>query len=489
MRLTIKLTLAITAAIVVVMVGLAGVAYHLLDDVMIADMVQDDWLIGRAMAAAEEQNWEDATKAQQLLAEINQHAPNLEVRLVNLRAKPNDSTFPTLALGDLATFHDDETSRHLAVQQGGYLYLYVPLHVDPTGTTALELRESLADRDVYRHTTLLTLAGTAVLMTLLSMLAAFGVGTRLIGRPIPALVNFAAAIGAGETDRRIVLRQRDEIGVLANAMNTMAEQIANAKTQLVAEAMARVSMVEQLRHADRLKTVGTLASGLAHEIGTPLNVIGGRAKWLLNDFPDDPRVQESARIIDEQASRINRLIRQVLDFARRHPSEKGPTEVRQLLTQAEHLLTSFATKGSATLKIIAPDAPLFAWVNRDQITQVLTNLIMNAVQAMPHGGRIQIGARPLRVTPPLDLGGSIGDYIEIAVEDEGVGIDPLQLQRIFEPFFTTKDVGLGTGLGLSIAYSILRENDGWFVVTSVLGQGSRFAFFVPATPTPRSSHL
>jgi two-component system, NtrC family, sensor kinase len=479
MRLTVKLTVAITAVMLAVMAALGALVFRREDELFVSDMIHDDEVIGVALAIAEDQTWETQEKAGKLLEAVTRHAPHLALRLVSFTSRPGDPQFPAVAIDDTGVFANVDDRRYATAQDARYLYTYVPLSSDPTGAMAIEIRESLDARDVYRRNTLISLGGAALLMFVLATLAAFGVGAWIIGRPVRALVDFSKALGSGNYERRVHLSQKDEIGTLGQSMNSMAAQIAEAKKRLVEESRARAAMAEELRHADRLKTVGTLASGLAHELGTPLNVISGRAKLIMAGAVVGPEVSDSARIIREQAERINGIIRQVLDFARRAPSDKGPTHLGQLIDRTRTLLEPLARKGAATIEKVEPEESILAWANPGQLEQVLTNLIVNAVQAMPNGGRIRVGARSCRARPPFDVGGDVGRFAELWVEDEGVGINSEALPHVFEPFYTTKDVGVGTGLGLSVAYSIVRENDGWFDVRSDPGKGSRFTVFVP----------
>ena len=484
MKVTVKLTLAITGLMLVVMAILAALAFRREDELFVSDMMHDDHLIGLAMAIAEEQAWESPERARQLLEEMNSQAHYLSLRLVNLNAQPGDPDFLASAMNDPNAFASVETSRHLAVQDASYLYTYVPLSADPTGATAIEVRESLAARDAYRQTTLLSVGSAALLMLALATLAAFGLGAWLIGRPLRALVEFSQTLGAGDYTRRVGLGQRDEIGTLGRAMNEMAAQIADAKQQLVAETTARMAFMEQLRHTDRLKTVGILASGLAHELGTPLNVISGRAKLIMSGAVNGAESLDNARIIKEQTERMSGIIRQVLDFARRRPSEKETTDLKALIERTRLLLEPLATKSSALIETAPESEAAEAWINAGQVEQVVTNLVVNAVQAMPKGDKVTIGVRKTHARPPADLGEGVGTFVELWVADQGVGIAARDLPRIFEPFYTTKDVGVGTGLGLSVAYSIVRENDGWFDVKSEPDKGSRFSVFLPAEKQP-----
>jgi signal transduction histidine kinase len=139
------------------------------------------------------------------------------------------------------------------------------------------------------------------------------------------------------------------------------------------------------------------------------------------------------------------------------------------------------------IEIVRSGETTSAPVNHSEIQQVLTNLITNAIHAMPDGGRIDIDIRIERARPPEDKHGNPKDYVVLSVNDSGTGIAPDVLPKIFDPFFTTKDVGRGTGLGLSVAYGIVRDHGGWIAVNTRLGQGTTFSVYLPQV-APKTSY-
>jgi len=268
------------------------------------------------------------------------------------------------------------------------------------------------------------------------------------------------------------LRQRDELGELAKEINLMCERLAE-------ERGAREQATEQLRHADRLTTVGKLASGLAHELGTPLNVVRGRAKLIVDGEVEGADVRDSARIVVEQAERMTALIRQLLDFARPRSPHKAPVNVPNLARRVCELVATIARKAEVTLVQPEIDATLVVDADDGQLSQVMTNLVVNAVQATPSNGSVTIQASAIERGPPPYVGGSVKTWIAIEVIDTGKGIDETARARVFEPFYTTKEVGEGTGLGLSVSWGIVREHGGWIDVASTPGQGSTFTVYLP----------
>lgn len=248
------------------------------------------------------------------------------------------------------------------------------------------------------------------------------------------------------------------------------------RRRLDVEVSERASAVEQLRHADRLNTVGKLASGIAHELGTPLNVVAGRASMIASDREED--VRKSAQIIVQQAERMTKIIQNLLTFARRGGSRRSSLDLTRLVRETVTLLEPLAKKQRATLTLEDGETQMVP-VNASELQQVLTNLLMNAVQSMPKGGDVKVWLSETHVGN--DAKGSLppGDYVRIHVRDRGSGITAEALPHIFDPFFTTKDVGAGTGLGLSVAFGIVRDHGGTIEVNTVLGEGTEFVVLLP----------
>jgi two-component system NtrC family sensor kinase len=367
---------------------------------------------------------------------------------------------------------------------------YIPVSVDGRQRGALEVSESLSPERRFMRATELQVVATTGLMILLCAAIALGLGFWFVGRPMQALCDKARRVGGGDLSGPLMVRQRDEIGMLARELNSMCARLAETLEQLATASEARIAALEQLRHADRLKTVGHLASGVAHELGTPLNVVSGRAKMIAQGMVSGDDVAENARIISEQAARIAAIIRQLLDFSRRRGPRLGPGDLRPIAVRTVELLATLARKRSVTLDVEAAENAVTAHIDEAQVQQVLANLVVNGLQAMSHGGRLRVRLGHQRVTPPPDVGGPPTDYVTVTVQDEGTGIGADILPRIFEPFFTTKEVGEGTGLGLSVAYGIVREHGGWIDVESSPGEGSRFTIFLRPAPeeTLREAH-
>lgn len=354
------------------------------------------------------------------------------------------------------------------------LYVVSLLPVSTSGRpAALELSRAIPDPGVLLRDTILPQVAAAAAIALLTAVVARILGQWLIGGPLERIIAQARAVGAGNLDNRLKLKGSTEVFELKAELNAMCDQLRAAREKVDRETSARVEALEQLRHADRLRTVGTLASGIAHELGTPLNVIMLRAKMIGRE---GGKSAESARIIAGQTERVTKIVRQLLDFARR----KTPKRTRcDLVDVAEHtttLLATLAERSSIKLRLERPESPLVAEVDPGQLEQALTNLVVNAVQASPPGGEVVVAADLREVK---NQKGEPRFVACLEVRDRGTGIAPEDIERVFEPFFTTKDVGEGTGLGLAVAHGIVNDHGGFIKAASERGNGTTFSICVP----------
>ncbi len=357
-------------------------------------------------------------------------------------------------------------------------YTFVPLKVDGPRQGALELSESMeAKRQYVQGSITDTVRTTAMLAAAVAALSAL-LGVWIVGRPMRSLAEKARRTGQGDFSGPLHLRQKDELASLAEEMNTMCDRLVAAQHRVDAETKARIAAIEQLRHADRLMTVGKLASGIAHELGTPLNVISARATMIADGEALGEEAKSYARIVVVAVEKMTGIIRQLLEFARRRGPQTQAQPLEKIVVRTLELLRPLAAKKQVRLSWSgAAVAPVD--VDANQFEQVMTNLVVNAVQAMTRAGEVKVEIGEERARPPADVGGAEARYACVRVKDEGAGIAAGDLPHVFEPFFTTKDVGEGTGLGLSVAYGIVRDHRGWIAVASEVGVGSTFSVFLP----------
>ena len=309
-------------------------------------------------------------------------------------------------------------------------------------------------------------------------------GTRFLGRPLQRMIEQTQRIAAGDLDSRLDLKSNDELEQLAESVNKMCSELKATQVLAQKESTGRLQVIEQLRHEDRLKTVGRLASGVAHELGTPLNVVAGRAQLIASGELPAEEVLSSAKTIQHEAGRMTTIIRHLLDFPRRRTPQRSPVDVRTLIDETGRMLESMASKRNVTIVVDADDAECTAAIDAGQIKQVISNLIVNAIQSMPTGGQVHVDVTHRQTTRLIASDEAPANFICVRVRDEGGGISAEDLPHVFEPFFTTKSVGEGTGLGLSISYGIVQEHGGFVDVESQLGHGSCFSVYLPMGARP-----
>jgi iron only hydrogenase large subunit-like protein/nitrogen-specific signal transduction histidine kinase len=224
------------------------------------------------------------------------------------------------------------------------------------------------------------------------------------------------------------------------------EQLKKTVQELAVSNDQLASTQAALMHSEKLASMGQLAAGIAHEVNNPLGIVLMYAHLLLQETQKYPQIKEDLTMIAEQADRCKKIVAGLLHFARQNKVVLQQTDLRKLVKQAMKAMPMPQNVNAVIEHDLGPD-PL-ADVDRDQIVQVLTNLVSNALAAMPEGGTLTIRT----------VGGE--DFVELAVIDTGVGIPRENLSKIFEPFFTTKQIGLGTGLGLAVTYGIVKMHRG-----------------------------
>jgi PAS domain S-box-containing protein len=228
----------------------------------------------------------------------------------------------------------------------------------------------------------------------------------------------------------------------------------------------RKRLQEQLRKTERIAELGTVASGMAHEIGTPMNVILGRAEYLMDRVTEEP-IKKGLQTIITQVERITRVMNQLLSFARRKTPERGALDLKQVVEDSLEMFHERLTRSQIQLELLLADPCPMVLADADQMSQVMINLVMNAVHAMPNGGTLHVA-----LAPELQM-------VRLTVADTGYGIPREVIKKIFDPFFTTKEFGKGTGLGLTVVKGIIEEHQGSIAVESQEGAGTTFTILLP----------
>jgi signal transduction histidine kinase len=330
--------------------------------------------------------------------------------------------------------------------------------------------------DLGRAITLIVLI---VFVTTL-MVAAFA--SRFVSRPITKLLSGIDDVAKGDLSHVILSERDDEIGQIATRFNEMTFSLRESRGETQRQNEAKLALEQRLGQTEKLATIGQLAAEIAHEVGTPLNVIAGRAKAMKRKSKDQEAVEKNAEIVAEQTARITRIIQRLLDFTRRKVGTTGKAEVNVnelSLTTMELLAGQFSAAKIKTRLDRAEALPKVAG-DADRLQQVLINLMLNAVQAMPDGGALTVETRAVERTRPGLEEGEEQKFISLSIKDTGVGIPEDIRDKIFDPFYTTKEGQGGTGLGLAVCSGIVKEHDGWIDVETNGGGGTVFHVYLPA---------
>lgn len=471
MKLTLRLLLALVGAVVVVTTVATVVAIDQLREALLADTRDDYVLFARGLRGVVADAWIGAgeDEARRILLRADAVDPDHELRIGIVE-------WPVDPPPGAASFGSPRGEERVWIEHG-HLVVVEPLGVAGVPTAALRVErpmesvEAIVARNVWLSalSALGVIVACAVLMSLL--------GWAFVGLPVQRLIAETRRIGNGELGRPAALVQSDELGELAGELAAMSRRLEEGIQRVADAQSARIAALEQLRHADRLRTVGQLASGLAHEIGTPLNVVSGRARLIEEADGSTDEIKGDARIIVEQTARMTALVRQLLGFARQNAPRADEVDLAAIAAQVVRLLAPTATKRGIEIELAAPSGPCLSRCDALLIEQALTNVALNGLQAMGPGGTLtlRVGRRvvllPRRKEPvPCAV---------LTVVDDGPGVPDEIVARIFDPFFTTKDVGEGTGLGLSVVYGILEDHGGTIEVGREPGRGARFELFIP----------
>jgi PAS domain S-box-containing protein len=243
----------------------------------------------------------------------------------------------------------------------------------------------------------------------------------------------------------------------------------------------RSSLEEQLRQAQKLESIGRLAGGIAHDFNNLLTVINGYSGLALAQLHTADPIRRTIAEVLNAGERAAGLTRQLLTFSRKQRIELKPLDLNELLAGSESMIQRLVGD-DVEVTVRVPESPAWVMADAGLLQQVLMNLVVNARDAMPAGGKLTIELTPTQVDQPelVDCAGlATGSYVLLKVADSGAGMDAETRQRIFEPFFTTKEEGKGTGLGLSIVYGIVRQCGGAIAVDAASGRGSTFRIYLP----------
>jgi signal transduction histidine kinase len=304
---------------------------------------------------------------------------------------------------------------------------------------------------------------------------------RLVTRPITKLLRGIDDVAKGDLSHVILSERDDEIGALATRFNEMTFSLRESRGETQRQNEAKLALEQRLGQTEKLATLGQLAAEIAHEVGTPLNVIAGRARSIQRKSRDPEAIEKNAGIIAEQTARITRIIQRLLDFTRRKVGTTAAADVHvnDIAASTIELLAGQLASARVRVRLERSAQPTRVAGDSDRLQQVLINLLLNAVQAMPDGGSLVVEIAMVRRTRPGLEGSAEQDFVTIAVADTGIGIPAEIKDRIFDPFYTTREGRGGTGLGLAVVSGIVKEHDGWIDVEDGKPAGTVFRVYLP----------
>jgi signal transduction histidine kinase len=328
---------------------------------------------------------------------------------------------------------------------------------------ALQLseEESRSVRTMFKWAILFPLLFLIFLLILAIYMANFLF--RQINRPLSRLMELTERIAQGNLTPITPLRKyRDEFSNVNLALNHMMHELKRRQEQMI--------------ESHKLRAIGTLTAGIAHELNNPLNNISLTAAMLeegYNDLSDEQRL-DMVRDLLKEAERSGIIVRNLLDFARESEIKTERLEIADLIRETLKLAQNQVKLKGAKVETALPDNLPIIYGDRRQIIQVFLNIILNSVDAVKKGGKLIISASC----------STMPEFIAITFKDDGCGIPPHILPSIFDPFFTTKSTGKGTGLGLSVSRSIVKEHGGDITVESIIGKGTSFNIHFPVAKIP-----
>ena len=346
-----------------------------------------------------------------------------------------------------------------------------------------------------------TISTVLSILTLIAGVA--GVGWFLVhlyvGRPLSRLMMAMEDVRAGNLTANVFVQRTDEVGRLTAQFNSMVRELESAQRRLIEATESREALEAGLRRVDRLATLGQLSAGLAHEIGSPLQILNGRARALASRADLPPEIRRVAqvfeehglrefrtqlRVFEEQSDRIAKIVEQLLSVARRKPAQWGEMDAGATVAPIVDLLEHEARRRAIRLEFERPSLPLKVVADVDQVQQVTLNLLSNAFRATPRGGRVRLtlAASSFKTGDGLHENPSVS----LVVDDTGCGIPDELIGHIFEPFFTTWAEAGGAGLGLAVVKSIVDEHGGAIAVSSEKNAGTRFTVYFPVMGAARA---
>ena len=373
-------------------------------------------------------------------------------------------------------------------------FVAVPLERDhrPYGAVVVTMSMELVE-GVRRQTRIASLCFVAAAVLLLTV-AIDALLQRLVHAPLAVIHETMARTAAGDLQARVKVQREDELGALAEGLNAMLERLGDFNSALQAEVAHATSALQDRQHlllesnrklfaarrelakSEQLAVAGQMAASVAHQIGTPLNLISGYVQMMLAETTADSPLAARLRTVQGQIGRVTGIVQGLLDQARPPALARAPLPPAELLSEVVEVVRPTLDARGITLNVdLAPGLPLVS-VDRGQWVEVFLNLITNSIDAIDGEGSVDLKVR------------AAADQVEFDVSDSGSGIAPENLARVFDPLFTTKRPGQGTGLGLAIVRDVVSAHGGTVSLRSQPGKGTTVTVRLPRVAAPAAIH-
>ncbi len=416
----------------------------------------------------------DIKKVVDIINGINKSEHNILVRLILLN---DDKNFkPDIDLDKFYKLIKNNINFYELKRNNIYfLYGYFPAKINNETICFLELSQSLNYISILKQKAVYRIIFISILLLISGFILVWVFGIKYISKPLDILTKRMKKISSNDFTKEETLKTKDELYELEKAINSMCEKLELSRKNLDYETEKRIQVLEELKHSERLATIGKISSGIAHEIGTPLNVIQGRASMIINEKLNQNEIKDFSKIIIDQAKKMTDIIQQLLNYARIEVTDFKKNDIIKLINNSIILLSPIIKKSNIEINFNRKFSEFELIIDSTSVQQVITNILMNAIDAMPDGGKIEISIDEKE----LIYNEKLKKYFEIKITDNGEGIPEENLERIFDPFFTTKKKEKGTGLGLSISNNIIESHKGFIKVESKINKGSVFSIYLP----------
>jgi signal transduction histidine kinase len=478
-RLTIALLLCVMPVIAIYMV----LRIHRLSGIYIRDLKRATRATARSLEAGVEPDvvegdWAAVARSFQLTQQDGLEAAVFNADGSMRYSLPNFALKPPPRPELLRAAITSGSAEFIFVQKGDYwLCRAVPLvrkNRKIMGILLVAQDWSDIRQDVDRRIEV-SLAFAAIVMVLIATIIPL-VTRRYVTQPLKELSRRVSRFSS--TEQLAPGVAGDEVELLSEEFRRLDGDLKGARRRLLDESERKLELERRLRRSEKVAAIGTLASGLAHEIGTPLNVIRGRAEHLLATGRHPPKTVEVLETIINQIDRISRIIRMLLDVGSQRDRPRSTCDLRAIVQRTLNLLETEAARRNVSLVPELGDRPLPVDCDADQLQQVFVNLAVNALDAMDGNGGT------LRISTKTDSQNGSGK-VKLFFDDSGPGVAESERARVFDPFFTTKEPGKGTGMGLAVSQSIIKDHNGEIAIESGDGGGARFVVTLPLRPQAR----